>query len=36
MDLTEFVNALKATRLPELQKLAEDIEKAQSNQERDE
>ena len=36
MDLTEFVNALKATRLPELQKLAEDIEKAQVEQESDE
>jgi len=36
MDLTEFVNALKATQLPELQKLAEDIEKAQVEQESDE
>jgi hypothetical protein len=36
MDLTEFVNALKATRLPELQKLAEDIEKAQAEQDSDE
>jgi hypothetical protein len=34
MDLSEFVNALKATQLPELQKLAEDIEKAQANPER--
>ena len=36
MDLTEFVNALKATRLPELQKLAEDIGKAQAEEDSDE
>jgi len=36
MDLTEFVNALKGTRLPELQKLAEDIGKAQAEQDSDE
>ena len=36
MDLTEFVNALKATQLPELQKLAEDIGRARAEQDSDE
>ncbi len=36
MNVTAFVDGLKATQLPELQKLAEDIEQAQAEQESDE